>query len=114
MKIKSFVGLISILSLFPFALSSFSAEEETKLIEKALVETLSTQEQKEALQKYLTNLSKKKRNEAIHLRELASSEPKHHSSQARKKKLVELAAQLDKEASIHEETLKTLRQSLVQ
>ncbi|TGK42260.1 LIC10421/LIC12816 family protein [Leptospira andrefontaineae] len=114
MKIQSLVGLISILSLFPFALSSFSAEEETKLIEKALVETLSTQEQKEALQKYLTNLSKKKRNEAVHLRELASTEPKHHSSQARKKKLVELAAQLDKEASIHEETLKTLQQSLVQ
>ncbi|PJZ25427.1 hypothetical protein CH352_14750 [Leptospira hartskeerlii] len=114
MKIQSLVGLISILSLFPFAVSSFSAEEETKLIEKALVETLSTQEQKEALQKYLTNLSKKKRNEAIHLRELASTEPKHHSSQARKKKLVELAAQLDKEASIHEETLKTLKQSLVQ
>lgn len=114
MKSPFLVGLISILSLFPFALSSFSAEEETKLIEKALVESLSTQEQKEALKKYLANLSKKKRNEATHLRELASSEPKHHSSGARKKKLVELASQLDKEASIHEETLKTLQGSLVQ
>ncbi|EMJ97398.1 hypothetical protein AB3N61_04610 [Leptospira sp. WS58.C1] len=112
MKIQFFVGLISILSLFPFTLSSFSAEEETKLIEKALVESLTTQEQKEAFKKYLTNLSKKKRNEASHLRELASSEPNH--SGARKKKLIELAVQLEKEASIHEETLKTLQQSQVQ
>ncbi|TGL64626.1 LIC10421/LIC12816 family protein [Leptospira sarikeiensis] len=111
MKIQSFVGLVLILSLFPFAVSSFSAEEETKLIEKALVESLSTPEQKEIVGKYLANLSKKKRDEAIHLRELASSEPKGHS---RKKKLIELAIQLEKEASIHEETLKNLQKFSVQ
>lgn len=108
MKYRFLAGAIIVLALFPFAVSSFSAEEETRLIEKALVESLSTQEQKELVGKYLRNLAKKKRSEASHLRELASSEPNKDSGSSRKKKLVELAIQLEKEAKIHEDTLKNL------
>ncbi len=114
MKYRFLLGAVSILSLFPFAISSFSAEEETRLIEKALVESLSTNEQKDIVGKYLRNLVKKKRDEAGHLRELASSEPSQNAAQVRKKKLIELAVQLEKEAQIHEDTLKNLSSISVQ
>lgn len=114
MKYRFLTWILAVLALFPFSVSSFSAEEETRLIEKALVESLSTAEQKEIVGKYLRNLAKKKRNEASHLRELAVSEPKKETGAARKKKLIELAIQLEKEASIHEETLKHLDSSVLQ
>ncbi|TGK00138.1 hypothetical protein EHQ53_04795 [Leptospira langatensis] len=114
MKFQYPLAIVLLLSLFPFAVSSFSAEEETKLIEKALVESLSTQEQKDIVRKYLLNLAKKKRDEAGHLRELASSEPKGEASSGRKRKLVGLASQLEREAEIHEATLRNLQTTSTQ
>lgn len=101
-------GLVLALSFFPFAVVSFSAEEEARLIEKALVESLSTPEQKEVVRKYLQGLAKRKRGEANHLRELAAEEPKLSSESNRKRKLLNMADQLDREAAIHEETLRNL------
>lgn len=107
-RFASLCGIVFFLVLSPFSLASFSAEEEARLTEKALVESLSTPEQKDLVRRYLQNLAKKKRNEAAHLRELASAEPKLSPLSGRKKKLLDMAEQLDREASIHEETLRNL------
>ncbi|EMN50633.1 hypothetical protein LEP1GSC088_3111 [Leptospira interrogans str. L1207] len=106
-------GLVSVLMLiFAFGffnpIFSVSEEEEERLLEKALVESVITPGQKQAIANYLKATAVAKRARDSELRELAklSRGEKFLQARVRKEKPFKMADSLDRQADRHEVALK--------
>ncbi|EMJ90764.1 LIC10421/LIC12816 family protein [Leptospira alstonii] len=111
MKINRLISVISLLGFFATsAVFAVSEEVEDQLLEKAIVESAVTKEQKTAVGNYLKAIAQQKTARAEELRELArrSTGGKFVASNVQSQKYLKQAQTLEKEAQRYQSVLGNL------